>query len=116
MVVAISDFWDDPEAVIRAVSPLRARGSEVVLFQVLDPEELQPKIKGSVLLEDLESGTKMQVSADYAMREYKEKMGTHLEDLRQKAVAAGIEYFLCDTSKPLDQSLRHYLAARTGRL
>lgn len=116
MVVAISDFWDDPETVIKAVSPLRARGSELVLFHVLDPEELQPKIKGSVLFEDLESGTKMQVSADYAAHEYKDKMAAHMEAIKTKAEGAGIGYFLCDTSKPLDQSLRRYLAMRTGRL
>jgi uncharacterized protein (DUF58 family) len=116
LVIAISDFWDDPDVVIKAVSPLRARGSELVLFHVLDPEELAPKIKGSVLYEDLESGAKMQVSADYAGREYKDKMAAHLEAIKSKAQGAGIEYFLCDTSQPLDQSLRRYLAIRTGRL
>lgn len=116
LVIAISDFWEDPAAVIKAVSPLRARGSELVLFHILDPEELAPKIKGSVLFEDLESGAKMQVSADYATHEYKDKMAAHLEGIKKKAEGAGIEYFLCDTSKPLDESLRRYLAIRTGRL
>ena len=116
LVIAISDFWEDPEAVIKAVSPLRARGSELVLFHILDPEELAPKIKGSVLFEDLESGAKMQVSADYATHEYKDKMASHLEGIKKKAEGAGIGYYLCDTSKPLDESLRRYLAIRTGRL
>lgn len=116
LVVAISDFWDDPEVIIKAVSPIRARGSELVLFHILDPEEIHPKVKGSVLLEDLESGQKLQVSSDYAQREYRQKMDAHLESLRQKAIAVGIEYFLCDTSKPLDESLRRYLAVRTGRI
>lgn len=117
LVAAISDFWEDPETVIRAVAPIRARGSELILFHVLDPQEITPKIKGgSVLLEDLESGTKMQVSGDYAQREYKTKMEAHLEGIREKAAGAGISYFLCDTSKPLDESLRKYLAIRTGRL
>jgi uncharacterized protein (DUF58 family) len=116
LVVAISDFWEDPEVVIRAVAPIRARGNELVLFHVLDPEEIHPKVKGSVLLEDLESGQKMQVSADYANREYREKMSAHLEALKDKAAGSGIEYFLCDTSQPLDTSLRKYLAIRTGRM
>lgn len=116
LVVAISDFWEDPEKVIKAVSPIRARGSELVLFHILDPEEIQPTVKGSVLLEDLESGTKLQVSGEYARNEYREKMTAHLEDMRQKAAGSGIDYFLCDTSKPLDESLRKYLAIRTGRM
>jgi uncharacterized protein (DUF58 family) len=116
LVVAISDFWEDPETVIKAVSPIRARGSELVLFHVLDPQEIAPKIKGSVLYEDLETGAKMQVSSHYAQHEYKGKMDAHLAAIREKAVAAGIDYFLCDTSRPLDESLRKYLAMRTGRL
>lgn len=116
LVVAISDFWDEPEVIIKAVSPIRARGSELVLFHVLDPEEIHPKVKGSVLLEDLESGQKLQVSSDYAQREYRQKMDAHLAAIKEKATAVGIEYFLCDTSKPLDDSLRRYLAIRTGRM
>ncbi len=116
IVVAISDFWEDPETVIKAVGPLRTRGNELVLFHVLDPDEIHPKFKGPMLLEDLESGTTMQVSPDYANHEYKDKMATHLEDLRQRAIGSGIDYFLCDTSRPLDAALREYLAVRTGRL
>ena len=96
--------------------PRPTRPGDGRLPHVLDPQEIAPKIKGSVLYEDLESGTKMQVSNDYAQREYKGKMDAHLEDIRTKAVSSGIDYFLCDTSKPLDESLRKYLAIRTGRM
>jgi len=116
MVVAISDFWENPEDVIRSVAPLRMRGNELVLFHILDPEEIAPKFKGPLLLEDLESGTKMQVTPDYARKEYSGKMGAHLEDIKQRAIASGIDYFLCDTSRPLDAALREYLAVRVGRL
>jgi uncharacterized protein (DUF58 family) len=116
IVVAISDFWEAPETVIKSVAPLRTRGNELVLFHVLDPEEIQPKFRGPVLLEDLESGATMQVSPDYARNEYQGKMSAHLEDIRQRAIGAGIDYFLCDTSRPLDAALRQYLAVRTGRI
>ena len=116
LVVAISDFWENPEDVIRAVGPLRTRGNELVLFHILDPEEIAPKFKGPLLLEDIESGTKMQVTPDYARKEYSGKMSAHLEDMRQRAIAGGIDYFLCDTSRPLDAALREYLAVRVGRL
>lgn len=116
LVVAISDFWEEPESVIRTVAPLRSRGNELILFHVLDPQEIQPKLRGSVLMEDLESGVKMEVSPDYATHEYKSKMSAHLEDLKSRAAGAGIDYFLVDTSRPLDDALRQYLAIRAGRL
>jgi uncharacterized protein (DUF58 family) len=116
LVVCISDFWEQPETVIKTVLPLRAKGNEVVLFHVLDPEEIHPKLRGPVLFEDLESGVKMEVSPDYANREYKGKMSAHLEDIKSRAAGAGLDYFLADTSRPLDAALREYLAIRTGRL
>jgi hypothetical protein len=115
-VAVISDFWDAPQKVIDAVSPLRFRGNEVVLFHLLDPEEIRPKLKHPVMLEDLESGETMEVTPDYAAHEYRDKMQAHLEDIETRTKGAGMDYFLVDTSRPLDGALREYLALRTGRL
>jgi uncharacterized protein (DUF58 family) len=116
IVAAISDFWDSPEKIIRTVAPLRFRGTELVLFHLLDPEELRPKLKHPVLMEDLETGETLEVSPDYAAHEYPAKIQAHLEDIKSRAQAAGIDYFLIDTSRPLDDALREYLAIRKGKL
>ncbi len=116
MVVVISDFWEAPEKVIEMVSPLKFRGNEVVLFHLLDPEEIRPKLKHPVMFEDLETGETMEVTPDYAAREYRQKMNAHMADIESRAKGAGLEYFLVDTSRPLDAALREYLALRTGRM
>jgi uncharacterized protein (DUF58 family) len=116
MVAVISDFWEAPDKLIETISPLRYRGNEVVLFHLLDPEEIRPKLKHPVMLEDLETGEMMEVTPDYAAHEYRDKMTAHLEDIESRAKGAGMDYFLVDTSRPLDAALREYLALRTGRL
>src|SRR6202167_252283 len=116
LVAVISDFWEAPEKVIEMVSPLRFRGNEVVLFHLLDPEEIRPKLKHPVMLEDLETGETLEVTPDYAAHEYRDKMTAHLEDIESRAKGAGMDYFLVDSSRPLDAALREYLALRTGRL
>jgi uncharacterized protein (DUF58 family) len=116
LVVVISDFWEQPEQIIKTVEPLRFRGNELVLFQVLDPEEIRPKMRHPVLLEDLETGDAMEVSPDYTAHEYRHKLDAHLEDLKTRAQGAGIDYFLLDTSRPLDAALREYLAIRKGKM
>ena len=50
MVALISDFWEKPETIIKTVEPLRFTGNELVLFHVLDPEEIHPKLKHPVLI------------------------------------------------------------------
>lgn len=112
----ISDFFDDPEKIIKTVEPLRFRGNEVILFHVLDPQELEPKLGDSVLLVDMETGDAIEASSDYARTEYRQKVQAHIETLRTKAQAAGLDYFLLRTDKPLDSGLREYLTIRQGRM
>jgi uncharacterized protein (DUF58 family) len=116
IVVLISDFWEKPETVIKTVEPLRYHGCELILFHLLDPEELAPKLRHPVLMEDLETGEAMEVSPDYTSHEYREKIDNHIADLKDRSRAAGIDYFLIDTSRPLDEALREYLAIRKGKM
>jgi uncharacterized protein (DUF58 family) len=116
IVVVVSDFYEKPETVIRTVEPLRFRGSELLLFHVLDPQELAPKFDRPLLLEDMETGASLDVSPIYAATEYSARIEAHVAALRDKAKAAGIDYFLLDTSRPLDEALREYLSLRQGRM
>ena len=115
MVVVLSDFYAPPADIVRAVAPLRIRGNEVVLFQVLDPQELRPRVDGSSMLIDLESGAALEVSEDYVRGRYRERIDAHVADLRREASRAGIGYHLLQTDQPLDQALLQYLRRRTGR-
>src|SRR5262249_27636994 len=48
VVAVISDFWEPVDNIIQTVSPLRFRGNEVILFHLLDPEEISSKLKSPV--------------------------------------------------------------------
>jgi uncharacterized protein (DUF58 family) len=69
MVLIVSDFWEAPESIIRSIEPLRFHGNEVVLFHVLDPEDVQPKLNGPSILVDLETNEQMKVTPDYTKKE-----------------------------------------------
>ena len=116
IVIVLSDFYEKPETIVKTVEPLRFHGNEVVLFHVLDPQEIAPKFRDSVLLFDMETKSSMEVSPEYARTEYRRKMAAHLEALRDQAKSAGLDYFLMDTSRPLDEGLREYLSLRQRRM
>jgi uncharacterized protein (DUF58 family) len=111
----ISDFYADPEQVIKTMEPLRFHGNELILFHVLDPQEIRPKFKEPVLMVDLETSDEMEVTPEYARSEYGQKIDAHIEALRDRSRRAGMDYLLLDTSKPLDAVLREYLAIRQRR-
>jgi uncharacterized protein (DUF58 family) len=115
MVLIVSDFWESPESIISNIEPLRYHGNEVVLFHVLDPEDVRPKMNGPAILIDLETDTQLEVTPDYSKKEYREKIDAHLADLRDRTQAAGMGYYLLMTDRPLDAALREYLTLRGAR-
>ena len=116
LAIVISDFWQDPDVVVNTVAPLRYHGNEVVLFHILDPQEIQPKLKEPVLLVDMETKDALEVSPDYAKHDYRQKIDAHIDALRSKSKSNGVDYFLLQTDRPLDSALREYLTVRHGRL
>ena len=115
MVLIVSDFWELPESIVRTIEPLRFHGNEVVLFHVLDPEDVRPRLHGPSILVDMETQAQLEVTPDYTRTEYREKIAAHLADLRDRTQAAGMSYCLLVTDRPLDDALREYLTLRGGR-
>lgn len=116
LVVVVSDFYAKPEEIIQAILPLRFKGNEVVLFHLLDRQELSPRISGPATVIDSETAEAIEVTPEYVKTEYKAKLDLHIETLKSKAQAAGMDYRLLPTDEPLDAALREYLAARQGRM
>jgi uncharacterized protein (DUF58 family) len=117
IVVVLSDFYERPDVIVQTIEPLRYRGNDVILFHVLDPQEIKPKFREPVVLVDMEnSANALEVSPEYTRDEYPRKIGSHIEALSSKVRAAGMEYFLMNTARPLDEGLREYLSVRKGRL
>lgn len=112
IAIVISDFYDDPERIVRTIAPLRFRGHEVVLFHILDPEEIRPVLKSSAVLVDMETDQKIEVTPEYAKTAYRAKIDAHVEELRTRTRAVGMDYQLLITSQPLDAALREYLMLR----
>jgi uncharacterized protein (DUF58 family) len=115
LVVLMSDLLDDPEPIIKGLKHLKARGNDVIVFQVLDPNELTFPFQGSSRFTDVESADEVTAEPSSIRPAYLEALaGLRLRyerDLR----GAGIDYLQLDTSKPLDFAMLGYLAARAKR-
>lgn len=112
IVMLVSDLYEDPEAVLQAVGPLRARGHDVVVFHVLDPMELTFSFEGASGFEDLETGEQIPVVPERLRGAYRTLMEEHLATLQKRFSDHRIDYVLLDTSKSLDDALFRYLLAR----
>ncbi len=112
IMALISDLYDEPEAIVRAVSALKSRGNDVIVFQILDPAELNFPFEEAAHFEDLESGERIPVVPERQREQYRALMDEHLGELSRLLVENQMDYYLFDTSQPLDYALFKYLSRR----
>lgn len=116
LVVVISDFYCDLDDLFAGVRPLAWQGQDVILFQLLADEELEPELRDTVLLEDLETGKTVEVAPAFMRETYPARMRAHIDALAKAAAGIGADHVLVRTSDSLDRALRNYLLFRQKRV
>jgi uncharacterized protein (DUF58 family) len=112
LMVLVSDLYEDPRAVLDAVALLSHRGSDLMVFHVLDPAELEFPFDQPAAYEDLESGERIPVVPDAVRERYRALVAQHIATLSRVLGENRIDYGLFDTSKPLDHALASFLTRR----
>lgn len=116
LVVLISDLLDDPDRIIEGLKHFRYRGTDVVVFQVLDPHELSFPFDRAARFRDVESDHEV-VAVPAAVRDaYKSRLDAMVTNFRTVLGQNGIDYTLLDTSQPLELALLPYLQTRRRAL
>ena len=115
MVVAISDFYCDPEQMLESIRQLAMQGQDLLLFHLLDPQELNPQSSDRMTMQDLETGETVPVSDEYLREVYPQRIRDHIAALQQNAARLRADYWQIDTSQPLNAALRNYMLFRQRR-
>lgn len=112
LMVLISDLLAPVEHLEAHLARLRVQGHEVVVFQVLDPQESSFAFDEPALFEDLESGRQVYIDPNVVRNEYLSRLATHNEKVRKACEQLGIEYHPLTTDRPLELALYDYLKGR----
>jgi uncharacterized protein (DUF58 family) len=116
LVVLISDLLDDPDRIIEGLKHFRYRGTDVVVFQVLDPHEISFPFDRAARFRDVESDQEV-VAVPAAIRDtYKARLEAMVANFRTALGQNGIDYTLLDTAQPLEVALLAYLQTRRRTL
>jgi len=113
MVVLISDLLDDPDEVVRGLKHFQYRGSDVIVFHVLDPDELEFPFDKTTRFEDLETSEEVLAVPGLVRSHYLQQMSGLIERYRRELGSAGIDYQLLSTKQPLEMALLAYLSTRS---
>jgi uncharacterized protein (DUF58 family) len=113
LIVLISDLYDDPDAVDRALHHFRHKRHELILFHVLDRAEIEFPFRDTASFVDIETGEKIQVDPAYVRDDYRRQLEEFVGRYRRICADCQFDYVLTDTSVPFDHMLSRYLEKRT---
>jgi uncharacterized protein (DUF58 family) len=115
LFVVFSDLLVPPAAVRAAVGNLRGAGHDVVVFRVLDPQEVRFDFGTPGLFRDAETGQEVFVDPQAAADTYRARFAAHADEVRKACVGVGADFEQVTTDRPLELVLFDLLRARTRR-
>jgi len=113
IVIVISDLFDDERAFFGGLQHLRFAGHEVIVFHVLDADELAFPFSGPMAFEDLETGETVAARAEDVRDGYLRKMAEFTRSMREGCAWNDSHYVLADTGRSLRETLGGYLEFRS---
>ena len=116
MVVLISDLLDDPDRVVKGLKHFQFRGNDVIVFHVLDPDELEFPFERATRFEDSETGEEVMAVPAVVRDEYLRAIEELIDRYKRELGGAGIDYQLLNTAQPLELALLAYLSTRARTL
>src|SRR5438445_11156282 len=116
MVVLISDLLDNPEAVIRGLKHFQFRGIDVIVFHILDQDEIEFPFERATRFEDLETSGEIMAVPGAVRDHYLKEMGGLIDRYKRELGGTGIDYQLLNTKHPLQLALLSYLSTRSRAL
>jgi len=115
IVVLISDCYGDTAPVVEGIGHLRARGHDVIVFQVMDHDELTFPFHALTSFRDMETGAQVMTDPLRQRRSYMDRLEQFLSAIGSGCAACGADYRLLDTAEPIELVLRDYLLYRRER-
>ena len=112
LMVLVSDLLADRKGLFRGLRLLRQRGHDVLLFHVMDDEELDFPFNGPLRFEGLESPEFLNCNPRALREGYLAALQEFLDDVRREAARNSCDYSLIRTSEPLDAALATFLSKR----
>ena len=100
---------------MRGLKHFHYRGSDVLVFHVLDPDELDFPFDRATRFEDLETDEEVMAVPGVVRAHYLKEIGALIERYRRELGAAGIDYQLLNTKEPLELALLKYLSTARAR-
>ena len=112
LIILISDLLDDPAAIVQGLKHFRHNKQEVIVFHILDRQEMDFSFRTRTRFRDAETGKVITTEPWQIRKAYQEKVSLFCSKLRRECGNMNADYLALYTDDRLDLALREYLGKR----
>ena len=116
LIVILSDFFDDPKSIKKGLRHLRYKKHEVMMFQMLDPQEIEFPFEDVTMFQGLEEMGELLTEPRSLRDGYLEQMKLATEELKKMCRGMQIDYQRMNSGETLDVALSAFLATRAASI
>ena len=115
VVIVLSDLLDSNEdGILKGLQRMGHRGHDVIVFHVLDKDEVNFPFERMTRFEGLEVDERLLLDPKSLREAYLAELTAFQSHVKGICLGSRMDYVLLDTSRPLDLALSTYLAQRAG--
>ena len=112
LIILISDLLDEPDKILSGLKHFRHNGHEIIVFHILDPQEINLNYNNRTRFKDLESDDEVITDPWHIKHDYKKSMEKFCDHYKTQCRKNKIDYVKLTTNTSLDVALNEYLLKR----
>ncbi|MCJ7832087.1 MAG: DUF58 domain-containing protein [Actinobacteria bacterium] len=113
LIIIVSDLLDDPAGLFDALGHFRYRKHEIIVFHVMDPNELTFPYERLTRFKDMEGTSMIVANPGTVRRRYMERLEAFMNTIKGGCLERDVTYELATTDTPWDKMLGAYLDRRS---
>ena len=111
-IILLSDLFDSSQKIINSLKHLRYYNHEVLVFHILDKQEIELNYNEKIIFKDLENDNQIVTEPRQIKKSYKKEMNERIEYFNTECSGINISYNLFLTDQLLDLALYQFLNKR----
>lgn len=113
LIILFTEFlFEDPDLILQGLKHFRHYKHEILVFNILDPNDRFFNFSDDTLFIDLETGEKLKTEPYFLQENYRDKIDQFYRLLQQECRNFNIDFQTLMTNEPFDKALFRYLLKR----
>ena len=113
LIILLTEFlYEDPQKILEGLKHFRHYKHEILVFNILDPNDKYFNFQNEISFVDLETGEKLKTQPYYLQQQYRERIEEFYTKLQKECRNFNIDFQNILTNEPFDRALIRYLIKR----